>query len=69
MSKKEKTKKLVMGEDGIYDASVLGVPKMMILGFQHVFAMFGATTNRIKRFHNTTYGRAWNLIIPCDYKR
>ena len=30
-------------ENGIYDARQLGVPKMMILGFQHVFAMFGAT--------------------------
>lgn len=28
---------------GIYDASVLGKPKMMLLGFQHLFAMFGAT--------------------------
>jgi uracil permease len=30
-------------ENGIYDARQLGVPKMMVLGFQHVFAMFGAT--------------------------
>lgn len=29
--------------DGIYDARTLGVPKMLILGFQHMFAMFGAT--------------------------
>ena len=35
--------KIQVGEEGIYDARVLGVPKMMILGFQHVFAMFGAT--------------------------
>ena len=27
----------------IKDASVLGVPKMLILGLQHLFAMFGAT--------------------------
>ena len=27
----------------IYDARTLGVPKMLILGIQHVFAMFGAT--------------------------
>ena len=27
----------------IYDARQLGVPKMMILGLQHMFAMFGAT--------------------------
>lgn len=35
--------KIVVGEDGIYDARKLGVPRMVILGFQHMFAMFGAT--------------------------
>ena len=29
--------------DGIRDARTLGVPKMLILGLQHMFAMFGAT--------------------------
>ena len=29
--------------DGIYDAKSLGIGKMLILGFQHTFAMFGAT--------------------------
>ncbi len=29
--------------EGIYDARTLGVPKMLVLGFQHMFAMFGAT--------------------------
>lgn len=29
--------------EAIYDARVFGVPKMMVLGFQHMFAMFGAT--------------------------
>ena len=29
--------------DGIRDARTLGVPKMLILGLQHLFAMFGAT--------------------------
>lgn len=43
MAKKDKSKKTVLGEQGIYDARVLGKPKMMILGFQHTFAMFGAT--------------------------
>lgn len=28
---------------GIYDARELGTPKMLILGLQHLFAMFGAT--------------------------
>ena len=27
----------------IYDARTLGTPKMLILGIQHLFAMFGAT--------------------------
>lgn len=30
-------------ETGIYDAKQLGIPKMLVLGFQHMFAMFGAT--------------------------
>ena len=29
--------------EAVYDARVFGVPKMMVLGFQHMFAMFGAT--------------------------
>ena len=30
-------------EGPIYDARELGTPKMLLLGFQHMFAMFGAT--------------------------
>lgn len=30
-------------KEGIYDARKLGMPKMIILGIQHTFAMFGAT--------------------------
>lgn len=30
-------------QDAIYDARKLGIPKMLILGLQHMFAMFGAT--------------------------
>ena len=29
--------------DGVYNARVLGLPRMGILGVQHMFAMFGAT--------------------------
>lgn len=29
--------------EGIYDAKTLGTPKMLLLGVQHTFAMFGAT--------------------------
>lgn len=32
-----------VGDEGIFDAKQLGVPKMLILGLQHMFAMFGAT--------------------------
>lgn len=32
-----------VGVEGIFDAKQLGVPKMLILGVQHMFAMFGAT--------------------------
>lgn len=40
----DKTKsKIKIGKDGIYDARQLGTPKMLLLGFQHMFAMFGAT--------------------------
>ena len=43
MSDERKNQKTVLGEGGIYDAKQLGVPKMLILGVQHMFAMFGAT--------------------------
>ena len=37
---KEKQK---IGSGPIYDARSLGKPRMLVLGFQHMFAMFGAT--------------------------
>lgn len=48
MASKQKTKakqntKKEMGSEGIYDASKLGIAKMLLLGIQHTFAMFGAT--------------------------
>lgn len=39
----QKTTKKAIPEGGIYDAKQLGIPKMLILGIQHLFAMFGAT--------------------------
>lgn len=42
MAKKSKSK-IKIGKDGIYDARQLGTGKMVVLGFQHMFAMFGAT--------------------------
>ena len=39
MSKQKQT----LGQEAIYDARSLGWPKMIVLGLQHLFAMFGAT--------------------------
>ena len=36
-------KKSNIGQQPIRDARTLGIPKMLILGLQHMFAMFGAT--------------------------
>ena len=36
-------KKDILENRGIYDAMELGLPKMILLGIQHTFAMFGAT--------------------------
>ncbi len=36
-------KKQELGQEAIYDARTLGVPRMLVLGLQHLFAMFGAT--------------------------
>lgn len=38
----EKKEKDIIG-NGLYDARVLGTPRMLLLGLQHMFAMFGAT--------------------------
>ena len=38
-----KNEKQALGAEPIYDARKLGVPKMLVLGLQHLFAMFGAT--------------------------
>ena len=36
---------------GIYDAKSLGTPKLLILGTQHMFAMFGATVLVLSLIH------------------
>ena len=36
-------KKHNLGQEAIYDARTLGTPRMLVLGLQHLFAMFGAT--------------------------
>ncbi len=39
----DNSKKAAGEADGVYDARTLGIPKMGVLGVQHMFAMFGAT--------------------------
>ncbi len=41
MSKEKE--KIELGKEGLYDARKLGIGKMLVLGMQHTFAMFGAT--------------------------
>ncbi len=40
---KKKIKGSEIGKEPIYDARTLGRPRMLVLGIQHTFAMFGAT--------------------------
>ena len=66
-------------KDAIRDARTLGVPKMLLLGLQHMFAMFGATilvpilVNSYfeeRRPFRTGYFnlcRSWNFILPPLY--
>ena len=39
----KKTKTAAIGAEGLFDARQLGIPRMILLGIQHTFAMFGAT--------------------------
>ena len=41
--RKTKEDSMNQNNEPIRDASVLGIPKMLLLGLQHMFAMFGAT--------------------------
>lgn len=42
-NEKSTENKIILGESGIFDATKLGIPRMIVLGIQHTFAMFGAT--------------------------
>ena len=42
MSEKSTKAKVVLGDKPIYDAKELGTPRVLLLGLQHMFAMFGA---------------------------
>lgn len=43
MSEKSKNTAPIDYSKGIYDARTLGTPRVLVLGIQHMFAMFGAT--------------------------
>ena len=43
MKERNHAMKKDLGQEAIYDARGLGVPRMLLLGLQHLFAMFGAT--------------------------
>ena len=57
----------------IRDARTLGVPKMLLLGLQHMFAMFGATilvpilTNLyfVDPATGTSYGLSIQVTLIC----
>lgn len=60
----------------IKDARTLGLPKMLLLGLQHMFAMFGATIlvpilvntylrERDFRFGNADVCGSGNTVFPC----
>lgn len=40
---KDNNPKKALGNEAVYDAKELGIPRMLVLGLQHLFAMFGAT--------------------------
>lgn len=52
--------KVVLGSQAIYDARALGKPRMLILGLQHMFAMFGATV-LVPIIVSGTYGLPLNV--------
>ena len=54
-------KKHNLGNEAVYDARTLGLPRMLLLGLQHLFAMFGATV--LVPILVQSYGR------PCPSRR
>ena len=52
-------------KDAIRDARTLGVPKMLLLGLQHMFAMFGATI--LVPILVNSYFEGEGLSVPVSY--
>ena len=57
-------------KEGIYDARQLGKAKMLILGIQHMFAMFGATILvpiLVGGYFKEAYGCGYVVLCRCWY--
>lgn len=57
----------------MYDAKKLGNGRMLLLGFQHMFAMFGATVlvpilTGLNMQTTLLMAGTWNFIVPRIYK-
>ena len=62
--------------NAIRDARTLGIPKMLLLGLQHMFAMFGATilvpilvNNYFKGEGLSVFCKVYNLILKMFNKK
>ena len=53
-----------VGRDGIYDARQLGTPKMLVLGFQHMYA-----NDEPRNAGTLNLVRQWNKRVPKPAKR
>ena len=61
------------GEEAIFDARSLGGWRFFVLGFQHLFAMFGATVlvpllTGLPILY-ITFCRTWNTSVPLDFEK
>ena len=57
-----------VGTDPIYDARTLGTPRMLVLGVQHMFAMFGATVLVPARWTLPPCGKPLGSACPSIWK-
>ena len=62
-------------DGAVRDAKKLGLPKVLILGLQHMFAMFGATilvpilvSERSDCISHTFLCRLWYIAFPCMFE-
>ncbi len=72
-SKESNSKSPDKAQEGIFDARTLGTPRMLVLGMQHMFAMFGATVLvpalRSQRIVYPLFCRRGNTSISSDFER